>query len=129
VYPTTIHKWTTRGILRPVSGPQIDGAEWNLYLRREVEKLHDERERFKKKRIKAGGTPGFGMPAGPNRQPVRSTVEPRINELVKHWTTRHQGQRISGQRLHLQLLKEGYRVGINTIYVCLRELRQQSSPH
>jgi len=53
-------------------------------------------------------------------------VGTRIEQLVKKWSAKSDGKAVSGQRLRRQLLKEGYHVGINTIYVCLRELRQQA---
>jgi hypothetical protein len=97
-----------------------------LYLRSDVENLYAEREAFKAKRVSEGKSARFGRPAGPNWQPVRKKVGPRIEQLVKKWSVKPKGQPISGQRLRRQLVKEGYRVGINTIYVCLRELRQQT---
>lgn len=110
-------------------GPNVDGFGRNLYLRTDVERLHAEREAFKAKRDNEGGSYRFGRLAEPNSQPVRTRVAPRIKQLVKKWNARSNGQRVSGQRLHRQLLKEGYNVGINTIYVCLRELRRQVDTH
>jgi hypothetical protein len=124
-----IHKLTVIGKLKPISGPNIDGFGHNLYLRTDAERLHAERETFKAKRNDEGGSSRFGRPAGPNRQPVRNEVRPRIEQLVKEWSVKPKGQPLSGQRLHRQLAKEGYRVGINTIYVCLRELRRQVEVH
>jgi hypothetical protein len=60
---------------------------------------------------------------------VRNEVAPRIKQLVKKWNAKPNQQRISGEALHRQLTTEGYKVGINTVYVCLRELRQQASPN
>lgn len=62
VNPTTIHKWTSKGILRPVSGPHVDGAEWNLYLRRDIDKLKVERMTFKGKCEKQGKTSRYRRP-------------------------------------------------------------------
>jgi predicted site-specific integrase-resolvase len=62
VDPTTIHKWTIKGILRPVSGPHVDGSGWNLYLRRDVERLKAERIAFKGKCEKQGKTSHYGRP-------------------------------------------------------------------
>lgn len=123
---TCIHKLKTSGVLRPVSGPGVDGFRLNLYLRGDVEKLRAEREAYKTKRISEGGTTRFGRPAGPRRSPVQERVRPRISQLVGQWGVKPHGQRISGQRVHSQLIKEGYQVGINTVYVCLRELHRQA---
>jgi hypothetical protein len=123
---TCIQKLIVAGALKPISGPSVDGFGYNLYLRTDVERLHAEREAFKAKRKDEGGASRFGRPAGPKRQPVRNEIGPRIEQLVKKWTVKPKGQPISGQRLHRQLVKEGYQVGISTIYVCLRELRQQT---
>ena len=93
-------------------------------MRSDVEKLHAEREAFKAKRVSEGRSSRFGRPAGPNWQPVRNKIGPRIEQMVNKWSIKPNGKPVTGQRVHCQLLKEGYRVGINTIYVCLRELRQ-----
>jgi hypothetical protein len=123
---TCIHKLKDSGMLRPVLGPDVNGFGLNLYLRDDVEKLRTEREVYKAKRISEGGTARFGRPAGPRRSPVQERVRPRISQLVMHWGVKPHGQRISGQRVHSQLVKEGYQVGINTVYVCLRELNRQA---
>lgn len=123
---TCIHKLKDSGVLRPVLGPDVNGFGLNLYLRDDVEKLRTEREAYKAKRISEGGTSRFGRPAGPRRSPVQERVRPRISQLVMHWGVKPHGQRISGQRVHSQLVKEGYQVGINTVYVCLRELNRQA---
>jgi len=125
----SIHEWIDAGLLQPISGPRADGLAHNLYLRRDVEKLYAEREAYKAKCVSEGRSSRFGRPPGPNWQPVRSRVGPRIEQLVKKWSNKPNGQPVSGQRLRRQLVKEGYRVGINTIYVCLRELRQQTGTH
>jgi hypothetical protein len=123
---TCLQKLKVAGVLYPVSGPDVDGFGLNLYLRSDVEKLHSERDAFKAKRVSDGGTSRFGRPCGPNQKPVRNQVSPRIEQLVKQWSATSEGQPISGGRIHRQLVQEGYRVGINTVYVCLRELRQQA---
>lgn len=125
----SVHAWIEAGLLQPISGPRADGLVHNLYLRSDVEKLYAEREAFKAKRVSEGRSSRFGRPAGPNWQPVRNKVEPRIKQLVMKWSAKPNGMPISGQRLRRQLVREGYRVGINTIYVCLRELRQQADAH
>lgn len=125
----SVRAWIEAGLLQPICGPRVDGLVHNLYLRSDVEHLYAEREAFKAKRVSEGKSCRFGRPAGPNWQPVRKKVGPRIEQLIKKWSAQPNGQPISGQRLRRQLVKEGYRVGINTIYVCLRELRQQADVH
>lgn len=126
---TCIHKLTLAGELNPISGPNVDGFGHYLYLRVDVERLCAQREAFKAKRNDQGGTSRFGRPAGPQRSPVLERIRPRVGQLVRQWSAKPQGQRISGLRVHSQLIKEGYQVGINTVYVCLRELRQQAKSH
>jgi hypothetical protein len=46
VRSVTIFKLTSAGKLKPVSGPHVDGYGWNLYLRKEVEHLHDSRRKL-----------------------------------------------------------------------------------
>ena len=53
---------------------------------------------------------------------------PRIEELLQEWqecTTPK--QRLTGTRLHRQLVEEGYVVGITTVRDYLREKRRQAS--
>jgi hypothetical protein len=122
----SVHSWVEAGLLQPTLGVRAAGFVHNLYLRSDVEKLYAEREGFKAKRLSEGLSSRFGRPAGPNWQPVRNKVGPRIEQLVKKWSAKPNGKPVSGQRLRHQLVKEGYRVGLNTVYVCLRELRNQT---
>lgn len=55
-----VNKMIASGVLNPISGPTIDSFGKNLFLRSNVEKLHAEREAFKAKRVKEGGTARFG---------------------------------------------------------------------
>jgi hypothetical protein len=118
-----IHKWTIAGDLKAVSGPNVDGFGYNLYQRGAVEKLHAQREAFKEKRRNAYGSARFGKPAGSNRRPVRSRIAPRIEQLGKRWSLQSPTRRISGMRMYHQLVREGYQVGLQTVYACLHELR------
>lgn len=62
------------------------------------------------------------------RRPVLSLVAPRIDELWEEWgprTTRK--QRITGSRIHRQLIEEGYPVGITTVRDYLCEKRRQAA--
>jgi hypothetical protein len=68
--------------------------------------------------MSVGGSPRFGSPAGPKRRPVIDTIASRVGELIS--SAKAQGIRMSGNAIHCQLLEEGYNVGINSVYVCLR---------
>ena len=53
-------------------------------------------------------------------------VAPRIDELLEEWGPRTTAkQRITGSRLHRQLVEEGYEVGVTTVRAYLREKRRQ----
>jgi TniQ protein len=106
------------GILKPARGPSVDGSATNLFLRREVENVHKTRKRFKLKRMNEGGSSRFGIPAGPQRSPVLETIAPRVNQLIAN--AKAEGRRLSGGIVHRQLLRDGYEVGINSVYVYLR---------
>lgn len=61
-------------------------------------------------------------------RPVLSAVAPRIDELMEEWgprTTRK--QRITGSRIHRQLIEEGYQVGITTVREYVSERRRQEA--
>ncbi len=58
--------------------------------------------------------------------PVMETVAPRIEELLDEWRGRTTPkQRLTGTRIHRQLVEEGYQVGITTVRDYLRERRRQ----
>jgi len=60
------------------------------------------------------------------RKPVQEKVAPRIDELLEEWQGRTTPkQRITGSRIHRQLIEEGYEVGITTVREYLREKRRQ----
>jgi transposase len=64
----------------------------------------------------------------PRARPVYELVVGRIEEILREWgprTTRK--QRLTGARLHQQLVEEGYSVGISLVREYLRELRRQSA--
>src|SRR5215207_8649615 len=64
----------------------------------------------------------------PKPSPVMETVAPRIEELLEHWRGRTTPkQRITGTRVHRQLVEEGYEVGITTVRDYLREKRRQEA--
>lgn len=52
----------------------------------------------------------------PRERPVLEKVKSRIDELLNAWAPRTTAkQRITGSRIHEQLLLEGYNVGITTV--------------
>ena len=62
----------------------------------------------------------------PKPSPVTQTVAPRIEELLEEWRGRTTPkQRITGTRIHRQLVEEGYQVGITTVRDYLRERRRR----
>ncbi len=64
----------------------------------------------------------------PRQCPVREAVRQRINELLEEWSPRTtRKQRITGTRLHRQLVEEGFVGGKTSIYEVLRERRRQSA--
>lgn len=107
------------GELRPVSGPKIDGFGHNLFSKHDVEIIRKQRECFKRKRMREGGSQRFGKSAGPKRSPVMEAIRPRIKQLLAN--AAREGHRISGIAIHSRLVSEGYEVGINSVYVCLRK--------
>jgi excisionase family DNA binding protein len=119
VNPSAVQKMVKDGKLKVIRGPYIDGYGNYVFSRSEVEKLTAEREDFKVRRIEMGGSSRFGSPAGPKECPVMSRVSARIEQLIKKWGTEDPKRRITGHRLHQQLSKEGYQVGITTVYVYL----------
>ena len=65
---------------------------------------------------------------GPRARPVLERVAPRIDELLEEWGPRTTPkQRITGTRIHQQLVEEGYEVGITTVREYLREKRRQAA--
>jgi transposase len=60
--------------------------------------------------------------------PVKELVAPRIEEIVEQWRGRTTPkQRITGTRIHRQLVEEGYQVGITTVRDYLREKRREQA--
>jgi hypothetical protein len=124
---TAVSKMIASGVLKPISGPSVDGFGKNLFLRGDIEKLREQREAFKARRVAKGGTSRFGRRAVPQSSPVRDVVGPRIDQLIEEWQQQTPKLRITGQRLYQQLTSEGYQLGINTIYVHLRERHRQAA--
>jgi transposase len=64
----------------------------------------------------------------PRPRPVLEVVAPRLDQLLKEWQDRTTAkQRLTGSRLHRQLVEEGYQVGITTVRDYLREKRRQGA--
>jgi transposase len=64
----------------------------------------------------------------PRIAPVHAHCAKRIEELIEEWRRRTTPkQRITGTRLHRQLIEEGFSVGKTTIYEHLRQRRRQSA--
>jgi hypothetical protein len=119
---TSIKSLMSSGDLAPISGPSVDGFGKRLFLRKDVEKLHTDREAFKAIRASSGGSSRFGKPAGPKQCPVRQKIRPRVEQLNRQ--TGAKLSLLSGYQMHQQLMSEGYQVSISTVYLCLRDLRQ-----
>jgi len=63
---------------------------------------------------------------GARARPVLEKVAPRIDDLLEEWSTRTTPkQRITGTRLHQQLIEEGDKVGITTVREYLHEKHRQ----
>ena len=64
--------------------------------------------------------------SGPRHRPVLDQVSMRIDQLLEEWEPRTTAkQRITGTRIHQQLIEEGYRVGSTTVREYLAEKRRQ----
>ena len=67
-------------------------------------------------------------PGVPRPRPVTDKIAPRIDEILSEWAGRvTPKQRITGSRIHRQLLKENYQTGITVVRDYLREKRRQAS--
>jgi transposase len=64
----------------------------------------------------------------PRERPVYEKVEPRLAELIAEWRDRTtQKQRLTGSRLHRQLVEEGHEVGITLVRHYLHEVRRKEA--
>ena len=62
----------------------------------------------------------------PKASPKTELVAPRIDELLEEWRGRTTPkQRVTGTRIHRQLVEEGYEVGTTTVRDYLREKRRR----
>jgi transposase len=65
-------------------------------------------------------------PGPPKGRPVSGAVEPRIQALLDEWAQRTTPkQRITGSRVHQELVGQGVRVGVTTVREVLREIRRR----
>ena len=65
-------------------------------------------------------------PSVPRPRPVMDKVAQRIDEILSQWAGRlTPKQRLTGSRLHRQLVEEHYQVGITTVRDYLREKRRR----
>lgn len=64
----------------------------------------------------------------PRKRPVTSIIGPRIEEILSRWNGRlTPKQRLTGTRIHRQLLEEGYQTGITVVRDYLREKRRRAA--
>ena len=64
----------------------------------------------------------------PRARPVLDRVWSRIEALLDEWRPRTTAkQRVTGSRLHRQLVEEGLKVGVTTVRACLREVRRRAA--
>jgi transposase len=64
----------------------------------------------------------------PREKPVMEKVAPRIDEILEEWKHRlTPKQRLTGSRVHRQLVEDHYQVGITTVRDYLREKRRRSA--
>jgi len=67
-------------------------------------------------------------PGVPRPRPVTDKIAPRIDEILSEWAGRvTPKQRITGGRIHRQLLKENYQTGITVVRDYLREKRRRAA--
>jgi len=67
-------------------------------------------------------------PAAPRPRPVTDKIVPRIEEILSEWAGRlTPKQRITGTRIHRQLLEDGYQTGITVVRDYLREKHRRAA--
>jgi transposase len=63
----------------------------------------------------------------PRPRPVTDEVAPRIDEILSEWLPRlTPKQRLTGSRIHRQLIEEHYQMGITVVRDYLREKRRRA---
>ena len=67
-------------------------------------------------------------PIVPRPRSVTDKIAPRIDEILSEWSGRlTPKQRLTGSRVHRQLIEEGYQTGITVVRDYLREKRRQAA--
>ena len=70
--------------------------------------------------------PAFKRPAKQRRRPVTEAIRPRLEELIEDWSNRQtKKQRITGSRLHDQLVTENFEVSETTVRILFREWKRK----
>lgn len=69
-----INKLTIAGDLTPISGPSVDGFQYNVYIRSDVENLRRKRQSFKEGQASIGKSTRFGKTSG-NRYSKRKKAQ------------------------------------------------------
>ena len=64
----------------------------------------------------------------PRSRPVLEEVKPRMDQLLEEWAGRvTTKQRLTGSRLHRELVQEGYQVGVTLVRDYLREVKRRKA--
>ena len=64
----------------------------------------------------------------PRSRPVLEEVKPRMDQLLGEWAGRVTAkQRLTGSRLHRELVQEGYQVGVTLVRDYLREVKRRKA--
>ena len=64
----------------------------------------------------------------PRSRPVLEEVKPRMDQLLEEWAGRVTAkQRWTGSRLHRELVREGYQVGVTLVRDYLREVKRRKA--
>ena len=64
----------------------------------------------------------------PRSRPVLERVKPRMDQLLEEWAVRVTAkQRLTGSRLHRELVQEGHQVGVTLVRDYLREVKRRKA--
>ena len=64
----------------------------------------------------------------PRSRPVLEEVKPQMDQLLEEWAGRVTAkQRLTGSRLHRELVQEGYQVGVTLVRDYLREVKRRKA--
>jgi len=64
----------------------------------------------------------------PRKKPVTDNIVPRIDEILNQWSGHlTPKQRLTGTRIHRQLIEEGYQTGVTVVRDYLREKRRRAA--